>query len=207
MPVKRRRPIYGENPEQSQLPAGGSMRVPPTQFPKQPAAFYSRLPADRPTLNLDAPPLGYSWEIINLRIPLYLDLLIGLNAEVEPRMEFIEVGLAMYVGSLKLTLLTKRLTLQETVNPVPEGKAKEITGQWNLIFSESPPVPLTIPGGQQLTLKFILLNLRSKASIAAGNNVTMLGGWGEEIVNNLGGIVGLSGNVPAAESIVNYRYS
>lgn len=175
MPVARRKPYYGENPEQSQLPAVGTLTVPFTEA--KPNVKELNFTTGK------APPLGYSWEIINLHIPLVV------SSKVVPELGAVytvSVTLALNIGSQNLFLFR--------TSGSKKSELGSVGGFVNVLFSESPPQSLVIPQGQELT-----------------GHLTVSARWeGEPTEDNFSFVLGaektLEGKLQRAVSSINYRF-
>ena len=131
MPITRHKNIYGENPQQSQLGAAGTLNVPDKTY--EVPGGVSKLPYTIPSIGIGGPNLGYGWEIINFYIPTSL-ILFSTDAKS------MTVVLEISVGSQILFSVRQSVTLKETPGFTFA----------NALWSEAPPITQQIPGGQQI---------------------------------------------------------
>lgn len=188
MPIYRRPLVSTENPRVSVLESTGSLKVPFKEFTsgKQPEEFRG---ANGNTVLIEGvPTLGYNWEIINFNIPICVTgNVIGTSTEFE-----IEVTMYMLIGS--------RILFGARKEKIILTKGKETTQAFkNLLFAESPPIPLIVPAGQQMSLLF-----KSKTFLTPGKE-----GGGLLLITGAEGVPGANGGIESfakTESAINYNY-
>lgn len=167
MPVRHRRGYYGENPQQSQLPAGGQLIIPPSSnFILLGSATRLTYPlTTTPLLVEGSPKPGYNWEIVNLHVPLVFRVVMGFPKEKIPTTKIgWEILLNVNIGSQNLFVL-KRVLIPTEVPFSPPGEHSSFF--CNVLFTEVSPVPLILPFGQQLALTASLIGTNAEGEITS----------------------------------------
>lgn len=138
MPVRRKGGYYKENPEQSQLAAQGVLAIPPTR---------DELEQEEVEIPVQgSPPCGYVWEILRVFIPATILVEVGGEKGDEPTE--VQLKLSVSLGAQELFSFTKLEKLQFLENGI--GFTNDYA---NYLFTESPPIAISVPGGQQLSLR------------------------------------------------------
>lgn len=184
MPVVRHRALYGENPQQSQYSAAGTLRVPYMEAkPREIKPGVFEIVTQLSFTTGHSVPLGYSWEVINMHIP------VVVSSKIVPELGKIytaTITLALNVGSQNLFLFRQ--------SGAKKSEIGSTGGFVDILFSESPPQSLVIPQGQELT-----------------GTVSVSARWEGEAEEDfftfvLGAEKNLEGKLQRAESSINYRF-
>lgn len=162
------------------------MRIPRVKREVEPPNAEVLIPTD------SSPPLGYTWEVVNLHIPICIGLerqaLENKGWEYEAR-----VTLNINVGSQNLYLFK----LAEKVAFVEKEKFIYFGGL-NFLFSETPPQALVIPSGQELSLRveLVIKQLKPEASESFPGVIV----YSSDEFNE-------KNELKPVESSINYRYT
>lgn len=186
MPVKRAPVQHGDRPRGGQVGGSGSMLISPAQIKATQAEKNQRRAVAQIFLN--APCLGYPWEITNYRLPVVFYAVLPEEHE-DKSLGFTSI-VTFQIGANPVYSLEQNTAIprrESTGNPKPWNEYLLATS-----FDEVPPQSLVIPPGQQLSFKIEWL-----LGIYTPSGMTTFPAW-------IGGTPG----VTFQESIgfVNYRF-